>query len=363
MTSKKPVQQAQRAVPDRKKKNFFLKPVPLFFLMPFLLGLGVLLIVKSPVADQPESPGVKITAQAVQTGKIFTAPSTGYTKPLLLWENDVESPELFPVKREINIVISDLVNQQVISEGSVYVNRLNTNQWFYINPQSTFTPASFYKLPIMMVYLKQSERNSSSLNRKILFDKIPNQPNQLVYQSRRIKVGKSYTIRELLDYMIVSSDNNATYLLNKHLDVSELDGLFNSLGMDSPEIDNLTYQMNVYDFSKFLQVLYNSTYLNSDNSNFALSMLTQSDFKIGMVSGVPEGIQVAHKFGESGQVAEGKLELHESGIIYLPDNPLLVTISVKGKKMESLPGAISSITKAVITSMNSPQVTEQRSGK
>jgi hypothetical protein len=116
-----------------------------------------------------------------------------------------------------------------------------------------------------------------------------------------------------------------------------------------PDMSDPDYKLTVFDYSRFFQILYNATYLSPANSEYALSLLTECDFTQGMLSGVPANTVVAHKFGESGTMEKGQMhQLHESGIIYLKDNPLIVTIFTEGREMKMLPGAIASITRVIL---------------
>jgi hypothetical protein len=98
------------------------------------------------------------------------------------------------------------------------------------------------------------------------------------------------------------------------------------------EIDYMTAK----DFSYFLRVLYNSTYLKKDLSEKALELLNTVDFKDGLVAGVPNNITVAHKFGIKGDFANNdknqvvNRELHDCGIVYHNQRPYLVCIMTKG---------------------------------
>ena len=50
-------------------------------------------------------------------------------------------------------------------------------------------------------------------------------------------------------------------------------------------------------YSKVFFALLNATYLNKENSEKALELLSNTDFTQGIVAGVPNNIKVAHKFG------------------------------------------------------------------
>ena len=98
-------------------------------------------------------------------------------------------------------------------------------------------------------------------------------------------------------------------------------------------------------FSTFMKALVNSSYLSQENSEFALSLLAQTEFKEGFINGLPRGTKVAHKFGEWDD--QQQFELHESGIIYVKNRPYLLTIMSKGTERKALPGLLSAVTRTV----------------
>ena len=76
-----------------------------------------------------------------------------------------------------------------------------------------------------------------------------------------------------------------------------------------------------------------------------MNILAQSEFKAGLVSGVPATIEVAHKFGEHSE--EGMVQLHDCGIVYYPRHPYLLCIMSKGPNFEFLDDAIVGVSKIV----------------
>jgi beta-lactamase class A len=145
--------------------------------------------------------------------------------------------------------------------------------------------------------------------------------------------------------MIAYSDNNATYLLNTNCNETAFMDIFTDLGLKRPSIHDTSYSITVKDYSVFMRVLYNATYLNKKNSDQALSLLTQSSFKMGIANKLPSDLVIARKFGE--MKIENKRELHESGIIYCNKRPYLLTLMTKGYNPVHLAGIISQISESV----------------
>ncbi len=75
------------------------------------------------------------------------------------------------------------------------------------------------------------------------------------------------------------------------------------------------------------------------------------DFPQGLQSGVPASIEVADKFGErevfSTDGTLSYLELHDCGIIYVPDSPYVVCVMTRGHDFNSLASIIGDVSKIV----------------
>jgi hypothetical protein len=83
-----------------------------------------------------------------------------------------------------------------------------------------------------------------------------------------------------------------------------------------------------------MRILYSASYLNKENSEFALSLLSQAKYSDGIIAGLPANTLAAHKFGEAG--LNGARELHESAIVYAGTQTYLVTIMSSGKEIHRL---------------------------
>lgn len=150
--------------------------------------------------------------------------------------------------------------------------------------------------------------------------------------------------------MIANSDNYAMSLLYKCMDTNIYNNVYTDLGLSIKNINNReNFVLTAKQYSLFFTVLYNATYLCNDNSEYAATLLSKSDFKDGLMKQLPKNLKVAHKFGEAGTVDTP--ELSESGIIYLSGNPYLITVMTKGRQLNKLSTIISEISKMVYDKM------------
>ncbi|MBA3733173.1 serine hydrolase [Patescibacteria group bacterium] len=238
----------------------------------------------------------------------------------------------------------------VDNDISVYFLNLTNGKWSGINNEKTFSPASMLKVPATMEALKFSETDSSFLFTRIIYDgSFDNNKAEFFKPNKSIEAGKSYSIAELLSYIIDNSDNNALTLLHTALKPESFEKLYQDLKIDIPT-NSLDF-MTTRTYSSFLRVLYNSTYLSRENSEKMLRMMATPDFPEGIQAGIPTNVKVSQKFGER-QIftPQGNLtdrELHDCGIIYSPQGPYILCVMTRGKDFNILASNIRDISKIV----------------
>lgn len=313
------------------KKDYPIKNILIFFLSFVVGGLIVYIVINNG----------KELGQTFSQNRYLD--KYQYISPLLECDS-YESKELGWFDNEIGKKADELMSNGNTTHISYYFRDLNNGIWFGIKEKELFSPASLFKTPVMISYLKQSEETKELLSKKVVFTQEDvNYEKQNIKPSTEMEVGKSYTIDELIQRMIIYSDNSALRMLLREGDQFAYRVFYDlDVGIDSNE-EGLENFMSVYEYSRFFRILYNGSYLNFENSNKALEILTKVEFKDGLVAGVPGDIAVAHKFGER-EFGEEK-QLHDCGIVYHPKKPYLICIMTRGKDATKLPGIISELSK------------------
>ena len=195
----------------------------------------------------------------------------------------------------------------------------------------------------MMAYYKMSETQPDILKQKYTITQdnikqiVPN--SQTIIPSQRLEIGKDYTTDELIEHMILYSDNDSAQLLISHMDLSELVKTYQDFGIELPDTDPLGTKIDIKTYAGLFRILFNASYLNPANSEKALNLLSRVGFKDGLVAGVPDGISVSHKFGERVGPGDEK-QLHDCGIVYYPNHPYLLCIMTKGDSLDELTGLV-----------------------
>ena len=278
-------------------------------------------------------------------------------KPLLSANQKREYSGFTALKAKIGNLIEDNKKNSVLSSASVYLYNFNDGKWLSVNPDESYNPGSLIKLPMLITYLKESENDPALLNRKFTFEGAGNIPTQ-TFTSASVKKGNSYTVNELLHYMIANSDNNATKLLNEHVVIKDFVKTFTDIQLPEPNVSDRNYQITAKNYSNFFVVLYYATYISKANSERAMELLSECDFKDGMLKELPANLKVAHKFGEWGDNRIGLHELHEAGVVYLNNKPYLLTVMTKGSNTKDLSTVITRVSKLVYDEFSAPDANQ-----
>ncbi len=253
-------------------------------------------------------------------------------------------PEYDSLEHVLKDDIALLKKENKVSSASVYFRDMQSGHWTGVNEEELYAPASLYKVALMIAVLKRSENEKTNvLDRKLMFtDSIEPEEQDFVSMEK----GRTYSVRELLERLIILSDNDAKNMLRSLVGNEAVSAVFTDLRLSEPALSEIGDTMSARTYSRFFRTLYNSTYLNRSNSEYALDLLSKVEFKSGIVNGLPKEareLPVAHKFGY--RIIEDPIdtvttELHDCGIVYLPGKPYFVCIMTKGWEQHDLLDAI-----------------------
>jgi beta-lactamase class A len=257
--------------------------------------------------------------------------------------------QLLDLNNNISNYINKITANNTVARVAVWFRDLNNGPWFGINEEDLFAPSSLLKVPVMMAYYKEAEVNPSILDQKITYSQnLQGAYKEFFPAKHPIVLGNTYTVEELIEHMIVESDNSALLLLQDKIGEQKINQVTTDLGITNYE----DLSMSVKDYSTLFRILYYSTYLNRTYSEKALELLTKVEFKEGLVAPIPKDLTVAHKFGER-LTEDGTHQLHDCGIIYYAKRPYLLCIMTKGPDFNDLLSTIQQISQKVYTEISS----------
>lgn len=201
-------------------------------------------------------------------------------------------------------------------------SRIGTYGFFFEDLKSGFiygynenvqmVAAGCMKLPISISLIKAVEDGKINFMDKIKIDR-----KDKVYGTGIIHEfnEREYTIFELLVAMLIQSDNTAT---NKIIDIVTMEGInecIKEMGLKNTRLNRKTTDersnnsgveniTTASDLSKIWRHLYNKTYLNEENSEMVIDILTRQQIKNKLALYIPDDLkyEISSKTGDKKSV-------------------------------------------------------------
>lgn len=256
-------------------------------------------------------------------------------------KNSFLSPTLTVIDSE-NLIVDFQDLRELLTEKyenrsdymvSIYFEYFPTGANISINKDEKVWPASLIKIPVAMAMMKKVQEKKWKLtNELVILDEDKDSEYGVLYQK---PTGTTLTIQEFLEESLIKSDNTAHFVILRNLDGSELEDVYNHLGMDDvidalkkapskkDEVDN---RITAKRYSIFFRSLYNATYLNQEYSQLFLKILANAPRDL-IGAGLPSNISFVHKTG----IRIDESVRADSGIVYAPGRPYLFTVMVQKK--------------------------------
>ena len=267
--------------------------------------------------------------------KIHPTQKYPYINPILAV--DVFENRQFGQNHALELQVEGLINDHKrkggITSATVYYRDIEPGIWFGVGADQKFSPGRLLKIPIMISYFKLAESNPEILNQRITFyGEAEVQPLLGTRQLPALVRGHSYSVDELIQKMIVDTDNAAANTLFDTIDKQALGEVFSDLGIDFHEDKETQDFIALKLYSLFFRILYNSSYLNREYSERALEILIQGDNTIGLGANLPKSVPFANRWGVRTIRNDGKsqVELYDCGIIFFPHHPYLMCATAIG---------------------------------
>ncbi len=243
----------------------------------------------------------------------------------------------------ISYEISTAKKGLLITDASVYVQDLTTGRSYGYQENKRYEPRSMFKVTDLMAYLRESISDPSIMEEMRTYN--PFFGRGVHYEPKRLEFGQ-YSVSVLLAQLITQSDDAALQALNRG---DESAKILSALGFP-PFVDGKAYFISPKNAAKMFSSLYYNTLLPDDLSTQALDLLSRTTFTQGIVSGVPSGVRVAHKFGENAILGDkGGVKghgLNDCGIVFA-HRPYVICVMTLGPEFSGLETAIQNISRAV----------------
>ncbi len=221
-----------------------------------------------------------------------------------------------PLRDELNEIGKD-------KNVSIYFEYLPTGANITVNRDAEFWPASLLKVPVAMAAVKKIENGIWKWENELVI--MSSDKSDRFGELYKQPIGTRLTIKELIKLALTESDNTANFVLVRNLEPSEFQDIYDHLGLS--EFISSEGKIGAKKYSVMFRALYNASYLSEENSHTLLSLMAETPFKEYVQSGFPHNITFSHKIG----IGDDKGVFLDSGIVYAPRRPYLLTVMVNTK--------------------------------
>jgi beta-lactamase class A len=213
-----------------------------------------------------------------------------------------------------------------------------------IDPDRPFHAASTMKVPVMIELFRQAHSRALGLDDSLpirnqfrsIVDGSPYALSEGDDSDKEIyaAVGKTLTLRQLCEAMIVSSSNFAANLLIGKLGADKIQHTVESLGADGMRVLRGVEDQKAFDkglnntttargLLVLLDRLANGRAVDAQADAEMIGILKRQTFNDAIPAGLPAGIAVAHKTGSITRIH------HDAGIVYAK-RPYVLVVLVRG---------------------------------
>ncbi|MBR3229366.1 MAG: serine hydrolase [Clostridia bacterium] len=218
---------------------------------------------------------------------------------------------------------------------SAIIKDINSQEYIYkFNSDTKLISASTIKVPIMLAILEEVRQGNISLDAELLV-----KSEDVTYNTKVFENGeKRYSIYELINWMIINSDNTATNVLIRKIGMDKINSyILNELKVKSTSLqrymldfeavkEGLNNYMSQEDMLIIFTKLFNKKILNDDLCEKAVNILYNQRGQYRIMRYIYEPVKFAHKGGALDYLG------HDVGVMNINDKLYYVGISVYDSK-------------------------------
>ena len=213
--------------------------------------------------------------------------------------------------------------------ASIYVENLRNGASMGINEREGFPAASLSKVPLSIIIMRRIEDGEISLDTYVpINSSVKTSTWGALFKTNEQKL----PIRVLIEKMLKESDNTALNILRQYSDLNDSSlvlsyvDYYSEESIDTHDENNIEL-VTVKSMYNVFSSLYLSTILDSQDSEYILSLLANSTFNIKYIAQLPDDVIVAHKFGA--RYIDNDKAFHDCGIIYRKEMRIFYCVMTK----------------------------------
>jgi beta-lactamase class A len=207
---------------------------------------------------------------------------------------------------------------------SIVIQNLKTGEYYALNKDKVYEPASLYKLWVMAT-VYQEIKNGRLKETDILSASIPQLNKEFEITDPELTTGGiEKTVSEALRQMIVISHNYAALLLAKEVGNSKISKFLEDYGFNNSSLSLISEtevpKTTPGDIALFYEKLYKGEIVGPGYSKKMIEILLKQELNDRIPKYLPKDARVAHKTGEI------NFYKHDAGIVFSPKTDYLIVL-------------------------------------
>jgi len=209
------------------------------------------------------------------------------------------------------------------------IKDLKTGEVVMDHPDRVFPSASLIKLPILCAAFQAVHEGKISLSTTITLARADRRGGSGIL--KLAPEGSVLTNRELLEDMIIHSDNTAAALIIRQLGYDYLQDTFTRLGLLDTQIHPDGFQLSAHhvsddnmtsprDMAFLLEKIYQRQLVSAEASDQMLDILKHQKLRDRLPRFLPAGWEIAHKTGLLRKAC------HDVGIVFSPQGDYMICV-------------------------------------
>lgn len=213
----------------------------------------------------------------------------------------------------------------------LYIKDLKTLEEYKLNEETQFFGASLYKILIAGAVYEAIDEDNLSMSYIYTYNADDYTDGTGLIQSQ--PVGSTYSVAELLDYLLKTSDNIAQNILVRNITQEKIDQFYQA---HSPS--DGTFSVNGYtdprEFSEILENIYKSNSLSRELKRDFFERMTNTHFEDRISRDLDDKLIFSHKIGSAPNLGSW----HDCGMVFRSgfSDPTIACIMSKDTTFENL---------------------------
>jgi len=204
--------------------------------------------------------------------------------------------------------------------SSVVVHNLRDGRYAAINETDVYYAASLFKMGIMLEAYRQRDAAKLDFAKLLTLEEKYVQYDLGTLDELELEAGDMLTVADAVKAMTVLSDTPTAVLLQDTVGCSTADQTLVSLGITDTKFCNRALPATAADMATLIEAVASGAGVSNASRLEMLSLMSQEQYRQGVIAGVPAGTVVAHKSGSYTNAT------HDVSLVWGPAGPYVIVV-------------------------------------